>query len=505
MSVRAVAQIDPVRRLGPIDPRVYGQFVEQLGRAVYGGVVEPGSRFADDTGVRLDVLDAARGLAPTVLRWPGGNFASGYHWRDGIGSPGDRPLRRDLAWSGLESNAFGTEEFLDYCRRLGAEPYLNLNASTGTIDEALSWVEYCNAVEPLPEAELRRAGPHPEPHGVKLFGIGNENYGWWQHGHSTAAEYAALAREWGKLLRWASPEAELIAVGAAEDMDWNWTVLSTAGRFVDFLSLHFYWHGDEAHPDPYHSVVTDPLASEQDIIATWGLALAAQRKLGLPRPVRLAIDEWNVWTRTNRSAQEDLGLHDMMRGGLTPRNGFDVRFEEDYDLKDALAVATWLHVMWRHPTKLGLATQSQMVNVIAPIHVHSDGVLKHTIYHPLALARAHAGTISLDVQVVCDAAVPAAKLVGGTAPVVDVAATARRDGSPCHVSIVNLSADDDVAVDLVGLAGEWNAALLWSEDVFDQNTIARPDAVVPEPRTFNLDDPVTVPRHGHLTLWRDDG
>jgi alpha-L-arabinofuranosidase len=496
MSYAADVRFDPARTLGAIDPFVYGQFVEQIGRAVYGGLVEPGSPHSDDEGVRLDVLAAALDLQPTLLRWPGGNFASGYHWRDGIGPVDERPLRRDLAWATLEPNTFGTEEFLSYCRRLGAAPYLNLNASTGTVDEAVGWLEYCNATDDLPEARLRRNGPHPEPHDVLVWGIGNENYGWWQHGHSTAAEYASVAREWGKLLRWADTRVRVVAVGTNDDPDWNWTVLTQAGRFIDYLSLHFYWAGDDA--DMYHGTLAGPIRAERDVVATWGMCLAAQKKLQLPAPPRIAVDEWGVWSRTNRSSSGDVPLFDLMRYGLTARNGIDVRFEEPYDLTDALAVATWLHVLWRHPEKIGLATQAQMVNVLAPIHVHADGVVRHTVFHPLALARAYAGEVAVDVHVATDTQVSAPSL---TLPALDVAATAgeRR----LHLSLVNRHRDEEAVVRVHGASGTWRRATLTADDPAAGNTVAAPDAVVPAYDEVSLDEPLRVPPHAHVTLWCD--
>ena len=169
----ATVLVDPRRTTGVVDDRMYGQFLENMGRAIYGGVFEPGSPLADADGYRTDVLGAARELAPTVLRWPGGNFASGYHWRDGIGPTDDRPARFDLAWSTQEPNRFGTEEFLAYARLLGAPAYLNVNASTGTIDEALEWLAYCNSDLPVPEVALRQSGPHPDRHGVPIWGSGS--------------------------------------------------------------------------------------------------------------------------------------------------------------------------------------------------------------------------------------------------------------------------------------------------------------------------------------------
>lgn len=498
--IRATVAIDPRRRRGTINDQVYGQMLEQLGRAIYGGVFEPGSPLSDEQGYRLDVIDAARGLRPTLLRWPGGNFVSGYHWRDGIGPVGGRPLRRDLAWNALESNTFGTEEFLELAVRLGAAPYLNLNLSTGTIDEALGWLDYCNAREPLPEAELRRRGPHPEPHDVLVWGLGNENYGWWQHLHTTADRYAEQAREWAKLLKWTDPRISLVAVGAPEP-DWNWAVLRQVSRFVEHLSMHFYWFG--RGDDPYLATLAGPIASEADIVATYGMAVAAQRELGLRRPVTLAVDEWGVWSRSTVSSLEGVDLNSLMLTGLTSRAGIDTHFEEAYDLKDALTIACWLHVLWRHPEKVTLATQSQMVNVIAPLLTHPDGVVRRTVYWPLAAARAVAGPVALDPLVLCEAEVGvggATGVPGDAMPSLDAAATLHPDTGAVHVSLVNRSRDEELEVLLEGVRGDAWCSTLAADDPFDGNSLEHPDRVRPVEIVATVDDRLVLQPASHTTL-----
>jgi alpha-N-arabinofuranosidase len=498
MTVSAVVSVDRRRRLGSIDPRIYGQFVEHVGRVVYGGVFEPGSPFSDEAGYRLDVLDSARRLAPSVLRWPGGNFASGYHWRDGVGPANERPTRHDLAWDAIDTNAFGTEEFLEFARRLGAAPYLNLNASTGSIDEAQAWVEYCNSTNPLPEVALRRNGPHPEPHGVGIWGIGNENYGWWQHGHSSADRYGEMAREWGKLLHWTSPGIKLVGVGAP-DPSWNWTVLSTAGRSIDYLSLHFYWHGQGA--DRYHAMLAGPIASERVIEGTWGLALEAARKLGVRRPIRLCVDEWGVWATTYGPLGDAVAdLDGVMRHGLSARSGIDTRFEEAYDLKDALTVATWFHVMWRHPEKIAIATLAQMVNAIAPIMADDQGVVLQTIFHPIAVARAFAQPVALDVLVETATLVPAPGHPDGELPAVDVAATCDPSSGRIHVSVVNRHLSEEAVVELPGVAGSAQRIELHHDDVGATNTADAPDRVAPVKSSFELNGRLVVRPHSHTTV-----
>ncbi|MGI8914900.1 MAG: hypothetical protein ACR2JY_14145 [Chloroflexota bacterium] len=201
----AMIKIDLSRRLGTIDHRIFGGFIEHLGRCIYGGIFEEGSPLSDAAGFRSDVLTAAQALRIPVLRWPGGNFVSGYHWQDGIDPVGQRPRRLDLAWHVEESNRFGTDEFMQYCQALGTEPYLCVNMGTGTQDEAQGWAEYCNGVGNTHYANLRRENGHPEPYGVKYWGLGNEMYGPWQIGRLSAEDYVKKAIEFAKVRHWTDP------------------------------------------------------------------------------------------------------------------------------------------------------------------------------------------------------------------------------------------------------------------------------------------------------------
>ena len=493
----ATVLVDPRRTTGLIDDRVYGQFLENLGRAIYGGVFETGSPLADADGYRTDVLAAARELAPPVLRWPGGNFASGYHWRDGIGPVEDRPNRFDLAWSTLESNRFGTEEFLAYARLLGSAAYLNLNASTGSIDEALEWLSYCNSDLPVPEVALRQSGPHPDRHDVPIWGIGNENFGWWQHGHSTAEAYAEVAREWGKLLRWTDSRISLVGVGAT-DPDWNWTVLNEAGVVLDWLSLHFYWTEGS-----YEGTLAGPMASEAKICDTWGLIGAAKRRKQLQHDLRICVDEWGVWNDPyvstvfqpeviNRRVRAEVGPPVLTE----PAPMIELR----YDLKDALTHATWLHVLWRNPDKVSLATEAQMVNVLAPIHTTPDGIVRESIFHPLAVARQCAHGTGLDIGVIAEAGIDAAGAPGGGLSALDAAGTFDPASGRVHLSLINRLPDDELLVELEGVGGPAQRITLWADDVAAANTPDDPNRVVPVEDRIELDGALTLPPHSHVTL-----
>lgn len=503
--MKATVLVDRRREVGTIDRRIYGQLLEHVGRAVYGGVFEPGSPLADEAGFRTDVLDACRELAPSVIRWPGGNFASGYHWRDGVGQRSDRPTRHDLAWDAVETNAFGTEEFLDLCRRLAAEPYLAVNVSTGSIDEMLSWVEYCNGRLDVPEVRLRQRGPHPEPNAVRLWGIGNENYGWWQHGHTGPRQYGETTREWAKLLRWAEPAAEIVAVGA-EDPEWNWIVLNESVRFVDYLSLHFYWHGSLGNKDHYAATLAGPARSEQTLVQAYSFAQAARQRMQCRHPVRIAVDEWGVWSQTAgplSGASEESRGNDIRRQGLSARSALDTTFEEPYDLKDALAHASWLHVMWRHADKVGLATEAQMVNVLAPIHADPVGTYRQSIFWPLALAARYAGAVALDVRVITSSSVDAPGTATSELPVVDVAATCDPPSGRLHLSLVNRSAEDTVDVTLESAGGHARVFRLHNDDPLARNTPDDPDRVVAKESREFIDGRITLPPASHTTVLFD--
>jgi alpha-L-arabinofuranosidase len=487
MTYKAALDIDPGRTLGTIDERIYGYLTELMGRVIHGGLYDPDAKQADPDGFRPDVREAAEPLRPSVLRWPGGNFASGYHWRDGIGPVDSRPARRDLAWGQLETNSFGTEEFLTACRKLGAEPYINLNLGTGTIDEALQWLEYCNADnDDIPEVELRRAGPHPDPHGVRIWGLGNEMYGWWQHGAMDAANYGVAAREYGKLLRWTDRSIKIVVNGAT-DPDWNTAVVDETARVMDWLSLHFYWRGEP------HQILAGPAKSEEFLVSTFEQLERVRQRLSIDRPLGIAVDEWGVWSKTfAEQLTTEEGRSRLMADGLGSLS--DTSFEERYDLIDALAFAEWFNVMWRHPEKVTMANQAHLVNTIAPILVTDEGVLRQTTYWPIALARAWAGSQALDVGVRSEGEVPG--LDGATLPALDAAATLA-DGH-VHISLVNRSLDDACEVTFAGAEGA-RVFQLWREDPATTNTDELPNAIAPVESTSE-GGTVVLPPHSHATL-----
>ena len=372
----AKIKIDLDRKVGKLDRRVFGGFTEHLGRCIYGGVFDEDSSLSDEHGFRRDVLEAAERLRIPILRWPGGNFVSGYHWTDGIGPREERPRKTELAWFSEESNRFGTDEFIEYCRALDTEPYICVNMGTGTMDEAQGWVEYCNGTGDTYWANLRRKNGHEEPYNVRYWGLGNEMYGEWQIGALTAEEYVRKAREFAKVMKWTDPSIQLVGCGLSGLTDWDRVVIEGLAPFVDFHSVHIYTGSDD-----YWSNVLAPHQADRALGVTKATIERARYERSIEHPIHVAYDEWNVWFRER---DETSGL------------------EERYNLSDALAVATYLNIFFRRCETVKIANLAQMVNVIAPIVASKEDLFLQTIYHPLRLYAEHAQETVLDAFVDCE-------------------------------------------------------------------------------------------------------
>jgi len=367
----AQVRIDVDRPLGRVDRRIFGGFIEHLGRCIYGGIFDEGSPLADARGFRTDVLEAVRALAPAHVRWPGGNFASGYHWVDSIGPAADRPRRAELAWGAEEPNRFGTDEFLAWCEAVGTEPVICLNMGTGTLDEAIAWVEYCNSPGNTYWANRRRANGHREPYGVRYWGLGNEMYGDWQVGQRSAGDYVTTARQWAKALRRFDPGLVLVSCGQTGVDRWDQVVINGLVSVVDLHSIHLYTGSSD-----YWTNVLAPHHAERALGIVGALIDRARYEQGIDREIGVAYDEWNVWYRTRD-------------GGL----------EERYDLADALAVATYLNVFVRQCRTVRMANLAQLVNVIAPIVTFPEGLFRQCIFHPFRLASAYTREITVSTFV----------------------------------------------------------------------------------------------------------
>jgi len=434
---QARIQIDTDRVVGEVDGRLFGNFAEHLGRCIYGGIYDEGSPLADAEGYRKDVMEAAKGLNVSLLRWPGGNFVSGYHWEDGIGPKEKRPVRRDDAWGALESNRFGTDEFLRYCERIGTEPYVCINAGLGSIDEARHWVEYCNEPAHTYYADLRRANGRDKPWNVKVWGLGNEIDGPWQLGHRTAEDYAKFALEAAKAMRRADDSIKLIASGSSnfrtgyDWVGWNRTVLDYLKNDIDYISLHTYIGNRDNNLEKFLGAGSD---IDQRIAIVDGLIKAAREEQTTHHPIYIAYDEWNVWYRTFGRSEFETG-----RMGL----------EERYNFEDALAMGMFLNSFIRRADVVKIANLAQLVNVIAPMMTSKSGLFLQTTYWPMVEYGKQRGNQSLNALVTG----PTYDYEGRRIGYLDVSVTWDAKGRRAFLNVLNRSSGMDITARIDSAAG----------------------------------------------------
>jgi alpha-N-arabinofuranosidase len=460
--------LDPAFRVADVDERVFGSFVEHMGRAVYGGIFEPGHPTAGADGFRGDVLELVRGLGVTIVRYPGGNFVSGYDWEDGVGPA--REARLDLAWRSLETNQVGTNEFLAWARRAGAEPMLAVNMGTRGVDAARALVEYCNIAGGSRWAELRRSHGVQEPWGVRVWCVGNEMDGPWQLGAKDAVAYGKLANEAGKAMRLVDPGIELVMCGSSNSAmptfgAWEDTVLDLTWEVADHISLHTYYD-----PASFRSIEAF-LACSRDLdrmigtVAATADAVAGRRRSH--RRISLSVDEWNVWYQSARSHRRGADV------------GFDIAppiVEDTYTVTDALVVGCLLITLLRNADRVRMACLAQLVNVIPPIRTLDGGpAWRQTTYHPFAHASRYGRGTVLRVEV--DA--PAYEVPDeGPVPVLEATAVASDTGMTLFA--VN-RAEHELPLEAV-LRGSFSVAeqlVLADEDPAAANTATDPDRVVP--------------------------
>jgi alpha-L-arabinofuranosidase len=373
--------------IAPLDRRVFGTFVEHMGRCVYGGIYEPGHPTADANGFRRDVLALTKELGATLVRYPGGNFLSGYDWEDGVGTRERRPTRLDVAWGSTETNDFGTNEFITWCKAAGVDPMLAVNLGTRGPDEARHFIEYCNHPRGTHYSDLRRAHGFEEPHGIKLWCLGNEMDGPWQICQKTATEYGRVAQETAKVMRWVDPGVQLSACGSSNRAmptygHWEHEVLERCFEHVDFISLHQYFRNDAGDVGTYFAVIED-LDSFIKEVAAIADSVAARRRS--PKRIMLALDEWNVWYKAHAPA-------DLRKPGWPKAPAL---IEEVYNFEDALIVGGVLITLMNNACRLKAACLAQLVNVIGAIMTETGGpAWRQTIFHPFSQAAKFAhGTV----------------------------------------------------------------------------------------------------------------
>lgn len=370
--------LHPDFTIGETDYRLFGAFAEHLGRCIYGGLFEPGHPKADAKGFRLDVLELVRELAPTILRYPGGNFVSGYNWEEGVGPVANRPRRLDLAWMSAETNAFGTNEFIDWCRVADIEPMLAVNLGTRGSDAARNFLEYCNHPSGTTLSDLRRSHGWDKPHEVKFWCLGNEMDGLWQMEAKTAPEYGRIATEAAKMMKWIDPTIELAACGSSSRNmptfgTWEETVLEHCFDHVDYISLHTYLNN---YADDTASFLASPDLMDTfiDEVVAIADAVAARRRSN--KRIMLSFDEWNVWYRTRSNRSERVKENWPVAPEI---------LEEVYTMEDALAFGGACLSLLNHADRVKAACLAQLVNAIAPIMTETGGpAWRQTIFYPFA-------------------------------------------------------------------------------------------------------------------------
>ena len=361
-------------KISKVDPRIYGSFIEHLGRAVYGGIYEPGHAEADEKGFRKDVIELVKELNVPIVRYPGGNFVSGYNWEDGVGPRDKRPIRLDLAWMTKETNEFGTNEFMDWANLANTQVMMAVNLGTRGADAARNLVEYCNHNEGTYYSDLRKSHGYNEPHNIKLWCLGNEMDGPWQIGHKTAEEYGRLANETAKVMKWIDSSIELVLCGSSGSMMdtfplWDATALELSYENVDYISMHRYYGNIDNDTPNFLARSIDMDNFIKSVTATCDYIKTKKRS---NKTINISFDEWNVWYHSNEGDKK-----------IEPWITAPPRLEDEYNFEDALLVGSMLITMLNHSDRVKVACLAQLVNVIAPIMTENNGpTWKQTIFYP---------------------------------------------------------------------------------------------------------------------------
>ncbi len=463
--------IDKDFQISPIDRRIYGSFIEHLGRAVYEGIYQPGSPFADEQGFRRDTLELVKEIGVPVVRYPGGNFVSGYKWEDGVGPRENRPKRIDLAWSVVETNQVGLNEFTDWAKKADAEVMMAVNLGTRGVAEAMELLEYCNLNHGSHYSELRRQHGYEAPHNIKLWCLGNEMDGPWQIGHKTAEEYGRLANETAKVLKGIDPSIELVACGSSNSGmptfgDWEATVLNHCYDSVDYISLHTYY-GDGDHDTP--TFLANNLDMDRFITDVASICDYVKAKKHSKKTINLSFDEWNVWYHSNEQDKK------LERWVQAPH-----QLEDVYDFQDALLVGSMLITLLRHADRVKIACLAQLVNVIAPIMTSDTGAWRQTTFYPYWLTCKYGRGIALQTQVNCPTY---ANKKYGQVPYVDCVTVYNDEADELVVFAVNKNLEEEITLnmDLRQFADFeiLEHVVLHHENLYAVNTEATPNTVVP--------------------------
>ena len=472
MSSKAKLKVEKDFQVGEVDPRLYGSFIEHLGRAVYGGIYEPGHPSADEQGFRTDVLELVKGLQVPIVRYPGGNFVSGFNWEDSVGPAAERKKRLELAWRVIEPNTFGLNEFMTWCNKANTSAMMAVNLGTRGPNEARELVEYANHPSGTYLSDLRIRHGYREPHRIKTWCLGNEMDGPWQIGGKTAEEYGRVALESAKVMKWVDPTIELVACGSSGTYmptypEWEATVLDHTYEHVEYISLHRYY---DNHKDDSASFLAKSLDMDdfiKTVIATCDYIKGKKRS---KKTIHLSFDEWNVWYHSNEADRK-----------LEPWQIAPPQLEDVYNHQDALVVGCMLISLLKRADRVKMACMAQLVNVIAPIMTENGGrAWKQTIYYPYMHASVFGrGTVLLPL--VTSPKYDCADFTD--VPYVETVAVHNEEAGELTVFAVNrhLSEAMPFEIDLrsFGSATLIEHILMESDDVYAANTADQPNRVAP--------------------------
>ena len=477
---KARIAIDKFNVLSEIDPRVYGSFIEHLGRAVYEGIYQPGQKTADENGFRRDTLDLIREIGVPVVRYPGGNFVSNYKWEDGVGPRDRRPCQLDYAWHVVETNQFGLNEFMDWCKKADTAPMMAVNLGTRGMQEAKDLLEYCNHPAGSAMADLRIRHGYKDPHNIKLWCLGNEMDGPWQTGHKTATEYGRLANETGRMMKTYDKNLEMVVCGSSALTmptmgEWEREVLLQSFDIADYVSMHMYWTNYDNDTPAFlaESVRMDQFISVIVSICDYVQAVKRSRK-----KINISFDEWNVWYHNRKSDKN-----------ITPWQQHPHQLEDVYNFEDALLVGSALITLLRHADRVKIACMAQLVNVIAPIMTSDSGAWRQTTFYPYMHASTMGrgkvlNTVTLSPTYACKHT--------DSAPYLDAVVVENEEEETLTVFAVNKSLDEgmELVCDLRQYADYrvTRHIVLENDDLKAENTEADPYRVVPHEGGISKND-----------------
>ena len=480
-----------------IDNRIYGSFIEHLGRAVYNGIYEPNHATADDKGFRKDVLEMINELNVPIVRYPGGNFVSGYNWEDGIGDKSKRPQKLDLAWFTVETNQVGIDEFQEWSHRANTEVMMAVNLGTRGPDEARNLIEYCNSDTNTYYANLRRQNGFEKPFGFKLWCLGNEMDGWWQICHKTAEEYGRAATETAKVLKWVDPSIELVVCGSSShDMptfgEWEKTVLDHTYEYVDYISLHCYYGNNAKDTKNFLARAED---MDRFIKETAAICDEIKNKKNSDKTINLSFDEWNVWYRTR---DEEKAIEKWQ---YAPH-----LLEEKYNFEDALLIGCMLNTLQNNCDRVKIGCLAQLVNVIAPIMTENGGgAWKQTIFYPYMFASSYGRGTALKVVSESQGYVSSE---GWNVPYIHSSVIYNEEKDEVVVFAVNRSLNDEVelALELEGFEGySLNEHVELYADDLDASNTAETEVVKPISRKIESTEYVMLKKHSwNMLIYKND-